>query len=354
MGGPQRYALEVCRHFAGKGEDVTALTRDAKGVDVPFSEAGIRLRHAPLRDYPDFFSSQILRRILCERPDEPTVIHTHRYRDALTAVAARRMSGLENVGIIVTRHKSEPGKNNMLRRLIYREVDAHVFVSEFSKDMFLSAWPSGRYPFDSRRLSVAYNGRRTIPQRVDEPEKGAVTAMWHGTIRPGKGLETMLKTMAEVKCRGNVKLRLRIAGTGNPDYVDSLRSAATRYGIMELIDWVRNVADPLELISKSHFGVLPCEEPEAFGLSNLEYMMAGRSQVTTFNGAQGEYMTDGVEALGVIPGDVAGLADAMERLALDAELRNRLGKAAGERYDRELSWPIFIGRIETIYRDVCR
>ena len=84
-------------------------------------------------------------------------------------------------------------------------------------------------------------------------------------------------------------------------------------------------------------------------MSNMEYMMAGRPQVTTASGAQREYLTPEVEALFVEPGDKEGLAAAMIRLASDAELRHRMGEAAARRYDRELAWPIFIGKIEEIY-----
>ena len=346
MGGLQRYSLDICRHYAREGQEVVALTRDAKAVDRCFDTDGIRLVHAPLRDYPDFFSSLTLGSLLRTAP-KATVIHAHRYRDALTALAARRLARRPDVRIVTTRHKAAPGKDNMLRRLIYRNIDAQIFVSEFARQQFLSTWQRGRLPFDSRRLHVAANSRLEPPGRVAEPERGAMTMMTHGIIRPGKGLETLLEALA-IAAR-SVKLRLRIAGTGNPDYIDTLRQRAERLGVMQQIDWTLKDPDPALLTGSCHFGVQPTEMPEAFGMSNMEYMMAGRPQVTTASGAQREYLTPEVEALFVEPGDKEGLAAAMIRLASDAELRHRMGEAAARRYDRELAWPIFIGKIEEIY-----
>ncbi|MDE5773611.1 MAG: glycosyltransferase, partial [Muribaculaceae bacterium] len=129
MGGRQRYALDICSHFADCGHDVIAVTRDAKAIDEQFRKAGITLRHAPVRDYPDIFSSLILKRIIEEQPDQKTVIHVHRYRDALTAITARHLARRPDIRIIATRHKSAPGKDNWLRRLIYRNLDGDIFVS---------------------------------------------------------------------------------------------------------------------------------------------------------------------------------------------------------------------------------
>ncbi len=347
MGGPQRYALDICRHYAGEGEDVIALTRDAKSIDRQFAEAGVALEHAPLRDYPDLFSSLALKPILKEAPVGETIVHVHRYRDALTAIAARKMAGRPDVKIIVTRHISEKGKTNWLRRYIYRQVDAHICVSDSARREFLSAWPEGRYPFDTARLHVLFNSRNLIPLREPLPAKGAITAMCHGTLRPGKGLEILIDALGEVK---DTRLRLKIVGTGSPDFVDSLRRRAQGLGVMERIDWIRNADDPVRLISLCHFGILPSETPEAFGMANLEYMAAGRAQISTFNGAQSEYLTPGVEALKVPPGNVTALANAMRVLYNDRDLAERLGAQAADRYDRQLAWPRFISRLDEIYK----
>lgn len=346
MGGAQRYALDICRHYAGAGDDVIVLTRDAKGVDCHFEKTGVRMVHAPLRDYPDFFSSIILRPLLEEGPKGATIVHVHRYRDALTAIAARRLARRPDVRIVVTRHISERGKNNWLRRFIYRHVDAHICVSRFARREFLAAWPSGRYPFDTARLHVIFNSRNVEPERPGLPEKGPVTAMYHGTLRAGKGLETLIEAMALLK---DTKLRLKIVGVGEPDFCDTLRRKALALGVMEKIDWVRNAVDPLSLMGSCHFGVLPSETPEAFGMANLEYMAAGRAQVCTFNGAQPEYMTSSVEAIRVEPGDSVGLAEAMRKLYEDRELCEKMGAKAAATYDEKLAWPHFVGRLGRIY-----
>lgn len=347
MSGAQRYALDICRHYASEGHEVIAMTREALAIDSQFRSAGVRLLHAPLRDYPDFFSSLTLKPILKDAPtDQPTVVHVHRYRDALTAILARKMARRPDIRIIISRHISQPAKNNWLRRFIYREIDANIFGSEFSRTTFLSAWPDSRYPFDPAKLHIAYDSRNITPQFIPEPEKGAVTAMYHGSLRDGKGLHTILDAMYLLK---DTRLRLKIVGTGDMDFIDSLRSRAITLGIMDSIDWQSSTEDPAAMISNSHFGILPSESPEAGGMANIDYMAVGRVQISTFNSAQSEYMTPGEEALMIPPGDPEQLAAAMRLLYDNKELRLKMDQAAFSTYVNSLAWPIFIKKIDRIY-----
>lgn len=347
MGGAQRYALDICRHFASAGEEVIALTRDTLTIDTQFRQAGITLVHAPLRDYPDLFSSLTLKPLLQSAPEgEPVIVHVHRYRDALTAITARRLAKRPDVRIVISRHICEPAKNNWLRRYIYRQTDANIFGSDFSRQTFLSTWPQSRYPFDPARLHVAYDSRNTHSAPVPEPERGAITAMYHGYLRAGKGLMTLLSALALLK---DTRLRLKIVGAGDGDYIDALRSRAITLGVMDSIDWHYNTEDPAALIPNCHFGVLPSESPEAGGMANIDYMACGRVHISTFNSAQSEYMTPGTEALQVPPGDPQALADAMRRLYSAKELRLKMDQAAYDTYCKSLCWDKFIERINRIY-----
>ena len=91
-GGAWQYALDLCSHFLGKGWKVTALTCDAKAVDDRFRSAGVGLRHAPLRGLFDPASALILSSMLKEIPAGEGIVHVHRYRDAFTALLARRLA----------------------------------------------------------------------------------------------------------------------------------------------------------------------------------------------------------------------------------------------------------------------
>lgn len=345
-GGSQQYAFDICDHYRKMGWHVAAVTRDAKVVDDHFKDTGIELLHAPLRGFFDPASAFMLARYLRKIPRNSGYVHVHRYRDAFTVLLAKRIAGRPDIRVISTRHIVRRGRNSWLYRRIYDKVNAHIFVSRTSFDYFRKTWPE-RLPMKDETIHILLNSINmppVIPQV--EPDRGPIFALYQGPVVKGKGIETIIDAMAALR---GMKIRLRIAGKGNPDYLDELRRRAMVRNVMEMIDWKTgsNVSD--ELISQSHFGVLPSVEREAFGLPNIRFMALGRPQICTTNGAQAEYLTDGETAIFTPPADANTLADAMRRLASDPGLRTDIGSKAFRDYSQKLSWQSFIPKLTEIY-----
>lgn len=347
-GGVERYALDICRHFISSGWKVAAVTRDAKAVDTLFLKEGVALLHAPFGGMLDFQSASVLAKTLKESESNSVTIHAHGFRNAFTALLARKMAGRKDVRIVMTRHKVKRGIDSWLFRRIYRNLDAMIFVSSLAADRFLSTWHNRQLPFSMERVHIIHNSLNipcTPPK--EKTAKGPVTAMFHGLIIPGKGLETLIDALSLLK---GGRIRLKIVGSGAPDYIDKLRQRAITRGVMEMIDWHKYSDNPFQLIAECDFGVLPSQMEEAFGLSNIEYMACGRPQVCSSNGAQPEYITDGREGFLVAPGNPARLAEAMRKLATDPQLRARMGERAFLSFSENLSWPNFINRLTPLYQ----
>ena len=90
---------------------------------------------------------------------------------------------------------------------------------------------------------------------------------------------------------------------------------------------------------------------EGFNLPPLEAMACGTPVAMTDSGGSREYARDGVNALVVPPGDPAALADAVERLLLDRELRERLVKA-GLETARRFTMKAFARGLEGVVREL--
>ncbi len=68
--------------------------------------------------------------------------------------------------------------------------------------------------------------------------------------------------------------------------------------------------------------------PEPFGLVIAEAMACGRAVVASHAGGAAEIVTPDVDAMTHRPGDMDALAAAIQTLAMDSDLRARLGHAA--------------------------
>lgn len=345
-GGAQTYALDICRHYVAAGWNVTALTRNAVGVDAPFTEAGIELLHAPLGGFLDLGSAMTLARKLKTTPVGNTVIHTHRYRDAFTALAAKKIAKRPDVRIVTTRHTVRRGRDTFIFRKIYSGVNAHIFVSEMAYQGFRNAI-HGKIELPENKIHILHNSIYSAPTEIlSEPEHGPIVALYQGALVKGKGIETLIDAMALLK---GSKMRLRISGMGDPDYLDLLRRRAMQRDVMDNIDWSIKTPPSIETCSEAHFGVIPSSVREAFSLESLRFMAAARPQITTDNGAQCEYLEDGVNAFLIKPDNANELAEAMLRLVKNPALRINMGNAAYQKFTTHLSWEHFINSLNKIY-----
>lgn len=347
-GGAQQYASDICDYYKNIGWNVTVVTRDAKVVDDHFKNKGIEILHAPLRGFFDPASAVMLAGYLRKIPRDSGYVHVHHYRDAFTILLAKRLARRPDIRLISTRHAVKRGRNSRLYRRVYDKINAHIFVSRAAFEYFIKTWPD-KLPMRQDTIHILLNSINIArSDRAPEPSKGPLFALYLGPVVKGKGIENIIDAMALLK---GLRLRLRIAGKGNPDYLDELRRRAMAGNVMEMIDWKTGSEASDELISQSHFAVLPSMEREAFGLSNLRVMAAGRPQICTTTGAQPEYLTDGETAIFIPPADTASLAEAMKKLAADPELRLRIGTRAFEHYCRSLSWESFIPSLTEIYKN---
>lgn len=345
--GVERYALDICRYCRDNGDDVLAITRDARAVDDVFRRHGIPVSFAPLGGFLSYPAVKAMCGVFNASP-LPTAVHCHNSRDAFAALTARRIIGRHDIRVILTRHYVRRAGSTPFHRFVYRNVDHLIFVSRIAKDKFMSSWHwKGKYSEDDISSQIILNSLNVELQPVvDEPQKGPVTAMYLGRLAPDKGLEDIIDALKIINTK---KLRLRIVGTGHPDYVDSLRRRAVNAGVMQLIDWPRHKENTEDFIRMSHFGVLPSSAPEAFGMSNIEFMKEARPIICTDNGAQPEYISNGQEGILVPPGNTERLAWEMRRLVMSSELRRDIGLRARKRFEEELSWSHFIKKLYPLY-----
>lgn len=346
--GVERYALDICRHFRDCGDDVLVVSRDARAVDDVFRHHSIPIIFAPLGGFFSYEAVKVLSSVLTSATGD-TVVHCHDTRDAFTVLLARKLIGRQDIKVVLTRHYVRHAGRSPLHKFVYGNVDDMIFVSQKAKDVFLSGWGiRGLLSHSDPRLRVIHNSLNIkLRPMTPEPEKGPVTGIYLGRLAPNKGLENIIEALSMVT---DIKLRLRLVGTGHPDYVDSLRNKATAAGIMHIIDWPRHKEEASEFIRASHFGIAPSTAPEAFGLSNIECMAEGRPVIATDNGAQPEYIDDGTEGILVPPANADILAIEMRRLAMSSELRQNMGRAARARFESHLSWQKFISQLNLIYK----
>ena len=341
-GGGEQYVLDLAREQRRDGHEVAIVSRRVEAVAGRFTAEGFPVTTMPLKGTIDIISPLQLSRCVAKAGN--AVIHVHNFKDAIVATRARSLSGNSGVKIILTPHLVKAAKRSRHYTSLYRQIDAMVFVSRLAMDEFLSSRPD----IDTERMTVIHNGV-TIPDLSSAPNavKNTLTVMYHGRISPEKGIDALINAFALVK---ELPLKVVIAGTGKPEYVATLRRQAALAGVDGIIEWAGHVDDIHPLIAKADIGVAPSRWREPFGLAPVEYMAHRKPVITTSNGAQREYITDGVDGLLVTPDSPEELADAIRQLATNPAMRASIGTAARATAEQRLSFERFYREIMTVYK----
>jgi glycosyltransferase involved in cell wall biosynthesis len=231
----------------------------------------------------------------------------------------------------------------MLRRLLNRQRVA-VLVQN----------PDDRAMMDS--LGISHDRVFLIPgsgvdtdrlQPLPEPD-GAFTIAYVGRLLQDKGLRTLVAASALLNERG-CPVRVLIAGDPDPANPTSIPPAEIeRWRVRSDLALLGHVADIRQVWAAAHIAVLPSRR-EGLPKSLLEAAACGRPMIASDVPGCREIVRPGIDGLLVPPDDAPALADAIERLAADAELRRKFSAAARRIAEEEYSSALIGRQIVALY-----
>ena len=164
--------------------------------------------------------------------------------------------------------------------------------------------------------------------------------LFAGRLESYKGLDTLRAALALCDDR----VRVRIAGDGPMAEACSALPGCEWLGLLPR-ERIR------EELRACRALLVPSEWLENYPLSVLEAQAEGRAVIASTVGGLPEMVLDGVSGLLVPPFAPKSLADALTRLADDADLCARLGGGGRERVLRENDVAHFDAKLERFYRE---
>jgi glycosyltransferase involved in cell wall biosynthesis len=200
-------------------------------------------------------------------------------------------------------------------------------------------WRQTLQPFlGSSRIEVVPNGVASAVSHADRRPARACHFLFLGALRRRKGLAELIEAAATLR-DADVAYELTIAGPDEASERHDWRSDVQDRGLQAHVRFIGPVrgAAKQALLAAADCLVLPSHS-EGLPLVLLEAAAADLAVIATSVGSIPEFVA-AVPSSGssrganlaplVAPGDAAGLAREMDRLARDAELRRRIGRALG-------------------------
>ena len=342
VGGADFCLVRVAREVRDRGFTVTASLRIPTPIFGRYADAGV-----PVIRYP-FCRPQVsrgfkgiaflpltaawtllyFRRLLHSLG--PDIVHVNDLYDFLPALAARmaRIPVVYHIRMI----RESAFERRFFGRLVAASAAASVSVSKAVRAAYFSE------PFPVRhRAEVIYDwpdDRFVAADRGSCPDAyndHAVRVVMVGRIESWKGQHVFVEAVKQLRSRtdgvGFYLIGGTVLGEEKQRYGKEVVSSAKSTGIVHLGER-RDVRDLLQWADVS---VHASTSPDPFPGVVLESLLAKTATVASAAGGVVEMIECGANGILVARGDPAALADAIERLLGDPELRERLAKNGRER-----------------------
>lgn len=212
-----------------------------------------------------------------------------------------------------------PGPLQWLARWFARRADRVVVLSPEWQGKLASRLPGAR-------LFIIPNGVAALPAKTSVNKFGEIMVLFLGGLGKGKGVWDLIAVMANLDPRCHLVL---IGGEGDPGIVAALEPEIYRLGIESRVHIIGPAVGEAKFrwLNGADIFVLP-SYAEGVPISMLEAMAAGLPVVVTPVGGIGSVISDNKNGLLVEPGNQTQLCNAIQSLANDAALRQRLGDQA--------------------------
>jgi colanic acid/amylovoran biosynthesis glycosyltransferase len=223
-----------------------------------------------------------------------------------------------------------------------------VCISDFARSQLMGISD----PDTWSRFHVVHVGipvGKFTPAPVDPP--GRPTVLYVGRLVPEKGQTVLLEALAQLSASG-VDAELQLAGEGalRPE----LERRAAELGLAERVFFLGPIGqeDLRDLYAGASIFCLP-SFAEGVPVVLMEAMAMGLPVISTRIAGIPELVEDGCEGILVAPGRVDQLADSLNRLLADPELRRRLGANGREKILTEFDAERSAAELQTLFATQC-
>lgn len=289
---------------------------------------------------------------------KPDIIHFH---GAKASFVGRLACLGMNLKVVTTIHNfPEYKRMNKIKKQFYlglnrylnKRTDAIITVSNALKKAIID-----EENVDLKKISLIYNcvdlsmyeDNPSLDLRKEyklEPDTLLIGCI--SRLIPSKGVQDLIKALEILK--GRVKVFAFVAGDG--PYLNCLLDMVNDANL-ENIQFLGFRNDIKDFLRNMDIFVLPSHS-EGFGISVAEAMALGVPVIATNVGGIHEMIKNNENGLTINPRSPKDLADAIEILAKDVDLRNKLSKKGEQYIVSNFSKEKMLNEIDTLYESIRR
>ncbi len=384
-GGMNVYVREVARELARRGHTVDVFTRNQNPEVPTISHAlGPRARvihvtagppHPMPKDAIADHLEQFVAEVLVYSDGQPyDILYAHYWLSGLAGLHLRALWGspllqmFHTLGRMKNKIAATPAERASERRIaaehrLVREVDHIVAGSPMDEQHLVEEY--GASPEKITVIPPGVDVRHFYPRPRAQAraniglDPNTFVMLFVGRIEPLKGIETLLravKILSQRCCRLQDMQVLIIGGDASvpPEQMDEelarLMRLCNELGLDDLVTFLGKQGQDVlpDYYSAADVVVMPSHY-ESFGMVALEAMACGTPVVASRVGGLLFTVIDGVTGMHARSGDPESLAEKLQWLMLDPDLRARLGRQAWH-MAQQYAWPRIVDHLELLFQ----
>jgi len=372
MGGPALHVAYLSAGLRERGYETTlvagTLARGEDSMAFVADELGVRVERVPelSREISPLRDARAALRLACLiRRERPQILHTHTAKAGAVGRLAAMLAGDARPPIVVhtfhghvLRGYFDPVRSagfRLLERALAKGSTALIAVSPQVRDDLVALGVAPKEKFVVIRLGIeleeriaAAPGARAETRRLLGVPQDAFVVGWIGRMTGVKNTDDVLAALRLLHDRG-VDAYLCMVGDG-PDR-DRVERRAHDLGVVRRCLFLGYQEEVAPYYAAFDGMILPSVN-EGTPVSAIEALAAARPVVATRVGGVPDVVEDGVDGFLVDPGATDQLADRLEQLARDPELRARMGEHGRRRVPARYAVERLVDDMDRLYRSL--
>ena len=232
--------------------------------------------------------------------------------------------------------------NNVLYHFVFKNTDV-ILLSEY-------LYPDVQQYVLKNRILICPNG---IPSKILPPKNksqkkdGIVKILFLSNLIESKGVFVLLEAMGILKHKDVLFEGLFVGGEGDISEIQ-FQQRVNQLNIQEQVHYLgkKYGTDKEKIFNEADIFAFPTYySKETFGIVNLEAMQHELPIVSTPEGGIPDIVHNGINGFLVPPKDSVQLAEKLEKLILNRDLRIKMGKAGKKIYEENYTANIFEKRL---------
>ena len=366
-GGPSQAVIEMVKALRSQGCDAEIVTTNDNGanlLEVPLfvlSDQLAEYGNVPIRFFPrfspqiaavrEFAYSTSFTTWLWQHITDYDLIHVHAIFSYTSTIAMaiarikripyinRPLGQLCTWSLQQSQFRKKLYLNIIERSNLYHSQFLH-FTAEQEREEFNQLGlkiPNFVLPHGVHIFPEIADARQQLHQLLQVPDRVPII-LFMSRIHPKKGLEYLIAAIGQLKNQLNQEFTLAIAGNGEPEYINQLKSLALEHDLSDRLHWlgfVEGATKYLYLQGADLFALT--SHSENFGIAVIEALASATPVLITTGVAIAPMVRE--QNIGYVTElDIEAIAQAIQSILTQPQASQQIGDRAQQYICEHYSW----------------